>query len=417
VRRAIETKEYIVAGPFVLVQGGTAIVARMPIFLPLIPATEDPFWGFATVVLDWEPLLRSGGITEAANRMRIAIRGRDALGAEGEVFFGDSTIFAAEPVAAEVALPSGSWQMAAIPLHGWPRQAPGASVVWAGGLALAAIAGWLTHSRFATQQRLNRAERARRAAQEMTDDAERASKAKTRLLASASHDLRQPLQALGLYVALLEREATTPRAADIIDRFKSTVKAMQELVGAVLDVSRLDAGMITPQRTVFPINAVLLEMVREAEPICAAKGLRLRSVCSSVLVESDRALLGAILRNLVQNATKFTDRGSILMGVRRGAGRVRLCVIDTGVGIQPENLRQIFEEFAQVGKRADTGDSGLGLGLSIVERLARVLDHRVIVASTVGKGSCFAVEIPLAPAVIDESAATGRSKVDSGHTG
>lgn len=226
---------------------------------------------------------------------------------------------------------------------------------------------------------------------ERTRELERANQARSRLLRAASHDLRQPLHALGLFVAQFGARAYDPETSHIAAQAGAAVTALQELLDAILDISRLDAGAILPRVVDFDINTLLDRLTTAFAPSAAEKGLRLRVVPSRLYLRSDPVLLGRILLNLAANALRYTHRGGILIGCRRRGGRVRIEVWDTGIGIAPEQRQAIFQEFYQA---ADPQGAGLGLGLAIAARLAALLGGRIEVASRPGKGSVFAFEVP-----------------------
>jgi signal transduction histidine kinase/ActR/RegA family two-component response regulator len=237
------------------------------------------------------------------------------------------------------------------------------------------------------------AESAIKAAKELVEIANRA---KTRFLAAASHDLRQPTQALTLLHGLLEQRNRDPDLAPVIGRLGQSVDALQQMLDGLLNISQLDAGIVEVKKRDFALATLIDTLAAEFGLLAQSKGLPLRAVTSSASINSDPVLLERILRNLLTNAIKYTNRGRILLGCRRHGPRLRLQVCDTGVGISSGQLEAIFEEFAQIGNPERDRSKGLGLGLSIVERLAQLLGHEVRVRSTVNKGSIFEVVVPLA---------------------
>jgi signal transduction histidine kinase len=229
---------------------------------------------------------------------------------------------------------------------------------------------------------------------ERTEELVAANRAKSRFLAAASHDLRQPMHALGLFVAQLNQRVTDPETKHLAGRVEAAVAALQGLLDALLDVSRLDAGVVTPTLAEMPVNPVLERIETAFAPDATDRGLRFRIVRSRLAVRSDPVLLERILLNLVANALRHTERGGILVGCRRRAGRVRIEVWDTGIGVAPEHQQGIFQEFYQVGNPERERGKGLGLGLSIAAQLARLLGSRIELRSTPGKGSVFALDLP-----------------------
>lgn len=238
------------------------------------------------------------------------------------------------------------------------------------------------------------------------EEAERAARAKSTFLAAASHDLRQPVQALVLFNAALQQRLRNHPAAPILARMKSSMEALQVLLEGILDVSRLDAGIVTANLQSFPLGEMVARLGAEYAIQARAKGLRLRYLPISAWVRSDPALLERILRNLLENAVRYTEQGGILLGCRMHGEMLRLQVVDTGVGISAAEREAVFEEFYQVGNRGRDRARGLGLGLAIVRRLAGLLGHRLEVSSVPGKGSVFGIELPrVAPVARPVSAA------------
>jgi len=240
-------------------------------------------------------------------------------------------------------------------------------------------------------------------------EADEANVSKTRFLAAASHDILQPLNAARLYASALTEAAGAANAdekADLARNVDASLEAVEEILGTLLDISRLDAGATRPEISDLPIAEILRQLEIEFAPMARAKGLKLAFVGCSLNVRSDRRLLRRLLRNLVSNAVKYTLRGRVLVGCRRLRGRLRIEVWDTGMGIPLAQQRIVFEEFQRLDQGAKAA-RGLGLGLSIVERLGRVLGHEVNLRSKSGAGSLFSVTVPLgalAPAAFGEAA-------------
>lgn len=251
--------------------------------------------------------------------------------------------------------------------------------------------------------------------------AEQANMAKSRFLASASHDLRQPVHALGMFVGSLARHPMSAEMKSLVAHIGDSTQAMETLLNSMLDISRLDAGVVEPQQRAFPLGAMLERIGAEWEAEAGAKGIDLRICRTSALVKSDPALLERILRNLVSNAIRYTSRGGVLVGCRRGGETVRIEVWDTGHGIALADHQRIFEEFYQVGNPERDRSQGLGLGLSIVRRLSDLLGHPIEFDSTPGRGSVFRVIVDAAattatapasaPAIPDAGVKTLRGSV------
>lgn len=226
------------------------------------------------------------------------------------------------------------------------------------------------------------------------DEADRANAAKTRFLASASHDLRQPMHTISLLVGTLKEQTQGRQIAKVVSKIETSIDAMESLFGSLLDISKLDAGVVKPDVGEVSVSAILRNLEIHFAPQAQAKGLSLRIEDCNVVVASDPALLERILGNLVANAVNYTAQGSVVVGCRVRQGRAHLLVADSGIGIPASQLKDVFEEFVQLDNPGRDRSKGLGLGLSIVKRSADLLGHRLIARSVEGKGSVFGVEVP-----------------------
>ena len=238
--------------------------------------------------------------------------------------------------------------------------------------------------------------------------ADEAIAARTRFFAAASHDLRQPLHAISLYLPALEADARSDESRHTVAAVGNACEAMNMLLDSLLDISRLDAGVIKPRPGAVAIADVFDQLATEFAPQAAAVSLELRVVPASCWVNTDLSLLWPILRNLLSNAIRYTSQGRILVGARRRGASIILEVRDTGIGIAEEHQQRIFEEFYQLGNPERDRNRGLGLGLAIVRRLATLLEHPLELRSEPGRGTVFRLELPLAdePALPDD---TGQS--------
>lgn len=235
--------------------------------------------------------------------------------------------------------------------------------------------------------------------------AEEASHDKTRFLASASHDLRQPVHALTLFADALRGEQRSKRGKSLLGDMQQSIQALNQLLASLIDISRLDADIVKPALVHFALQPLCERLQTEFLPQARAQGLDWNMSVDNLVVHSDPVLLEAILRNLIGNALRYTASGRIdVIAVRQdAAARIEVC--DTGVGIPPEQHRQIFREFYQLNNPERDRSKGLGLGLAIVERLASLLKHRIELESAPGRGSRFAVVMPLGdPAAVSKPA-------------
>ena len=235
--------------------------------------------------------------------------------------------------------------------------------------------------------------------EERTLQLELANKAKSRFLATATHDLRQPLHALGLFVAQLTGRTNAAERKRLVGGIEAALSGMNELFNALLDISKLDAGVVNPKWSDFPASHVLRRIESTFAGWAREKNLALRIVPSEAWLCSDSVMLERIVSNLVQNAIRYTPSGTVLVGCRRRGDRLRIEVWDTGPGIPPDQRQNIFSEFYRLERSERDHSGGLGLGLAMVDRLCRLLDHPIELKSVPGKGSCFAVAVPMvAPA-------------------
>jgi CheY-like chemotaxis protein len=232
--------------------------------------------------------------------------------------------------------------------------------------------------------------------------AEEANISKTRFVAAASHDILQPLNAARLYVTSLMERQGKGEDGKLIENVDASLDAVEEIFGALLDISRLDTGAMRAAPVSFRIDELLRQLEVEFAPLAREKGLELKFMPCSLAIRSDRRLLRRLLQNLVSNAIKYTPKGRVLVGCRRRGEKLRIDVFDTGLGIPASKKRVVFREFQRLDEGAKVA-RGLGLGLSIVERIAKVLDHKVDLRSTLKRGSRFSVEVPVSIAALTQA--------------
>ena len=237
---------------------------------------------------------------------------------------------------------------------------------------------------------------ARESAERASDSADRANQAKSRFLATASHDLRQPLQTLALLNGALRKTDTDPASAQALEQQEQAIGAMSRLLNALLDISKLESGAIKPEPADFSVSTLFEELSRDFAGMAAKKQLRLQIEASQIWAHSDPSLVEQILRNLVSNAVKYTRTGSVWLRCQHENTAVRLEVGDTGIGIPRDQLPLIYDEFYQIAVPANCTREGYGLGLSIVQRLVKLLQLELEVHSVIGKGSVFSLLLPAA---------------------
>ncbi len=298
-----------------------------------------------------------------------------------------------------------NWRLAAFPLPatmsrigGWR---PYGGLVF--GLTLTTL---LTLYLFLSQQRASRLLRLERALDQqrvelevqrrLKEEAEQAGRAKSRLLRVASHDLRQPLDAIGLLSSMLRDCRDEEEQTDLIRRIRIAVEGMRRMFDDLLDIGRLEAGRMPVELCRFPLRPLLGRLEAEFAAIAAGRGVELRVHPCSLQVCSDPRLLERILRNLLSNALRYTPGGRVVLGCRRQGGMVRILVLDSGIGIAAADQEAVFREFYRGRRAAESDGGGLGLGLSIVRQIADLLGHELRVVSCQDRGSCFSVGVPLA---------------------
>ncbi len=272
----------------------------------------------------------------------------------------------------------------------------------------------LIRAREAADRAREVADAARELANQARENADRANQGKSRFLATASHDLRQPLQTLELLNGSLRRLPTSDAVAEAVGQQGIAIAAMSRLLNALLDISKLESGAIKPEPADFAVAALFEELRREFAASAADKGLELRVSAGAEVAHSDPSLIGQILRNLVSNAIKYTQRGLVsLRSADSPEAMLRLEVVDTGIGIPAAHIQYIYDEFYQVGVPTNSSRDGYGLGLSIVQRLVKLLNLKLEVRSEIGKGTVFSLGVPASNArVAHSSAAQPDSRLD-----
>ena len=247
-------------------------------------------------------------------------------------------------------------------------------------------------------ERTAQAVQAKQSAEEAQREAEHANSAKSKFLAAASHDLRQPIHAQGLFLGVLSRTELTAYQRELLSSARAALEASGEMLNTLLDFSRIEAGVVKPQTRPFLLQPLLHKIENEFAPQADAKNLVFRSRETPLAVQSDPMLVELILRNLVSNAIRYTEHGGVLVGCRRRGNQAVLEVWDTGIGIEPAHQQEVFREFHQLGNPERDTRKGLGLGLAISDGLARTLNHGLSLASTPQCGSVFRLTLPIATA-------------------
>jgi two-component system sensor histidine kinase ChiS len=437
IKQAIENKKTIVAGPIDLVEGGVAFIGRTPIFLT--PSGTGPesgsYWGLAGIILDRDTLFKEAGLLEKSAPLQYTLRGKDGLGAKGEVFFGETTIFQQNPMTLEVTLPNGSWQLAAIPAGGWLSSPPISKWLWIAGGVTAFLAGGLVFILVSTPTRLRQAiDQATAALRHSEEELKRANeelqyldKLKDEFLANTSHELRTPLNGIiGIAESLMDGvtgdlpQPTRSNLAMIV----SSGRRLSNLVNDILDFSQLRHKNIELQLKPVDVGAIADVVLTLSQPLVGNKELQLVNAIPDHLppVYADENRLQQILYNLIGNAIKFTASGTVKVSAallaeentqlissplsgRGGEAKpqIEITVSDTGIGIPEDQLERIFKSFEQAAGSTSREYGGTGLGLAVTKQLVELHGGKINVNSQVGVGSQFAFTLAISPGKVEKA--------------
>ncbi len=392
VLRAIKTKNTVIAGPVNLVQGGRGFISRIPIFLN---DTNQSYWGISSIVIKLEPFFDVVGLTEVSSTLSIALRGKDATGAQGEVFYGDPQLFDRQNVILDIPLPTGSWVLAAAPKQGWAVGNERTYKIYIAGVCLSLLVCFLLYSLLCKNIDLKREQ----------VKAEIATEHKSRFFTNMTHELRTPLTAIFGAIKLLGSPAISrenPAWKELLSNAERNSQRLMWIVNDILDLKKIETGKmeyhLTSQLIVDVVNESIDEMAQYAEQFKI--NLTLMQDCQqSLTINADRIRFVQVISNLLSNAIKHSQPGdSITVYVKQDMDAARIEVADAGPGIESSMLEKIFNEFEQV-HHSDTGINKLvassGLGLSICKQI--VCDHGGQIGCYNGleSGAVFFIKMPL----------------------
>jgi len=343
VSRSLETRKIIVAGPLDLVQGGRGFIARVPIYIPHPETGQEYLWGISSMVINTGSLMRLTGLEEMNTRLSLALRGRDARGAQGEVFMGQADLFAQDPVLTDILLPYGSWQMAAMPREGWPSSYPQRTGRLLFFVLISCIFLGLLLAMTLMVEKLRLAR----------EEALAGSRAKSQFLATVSHEIRTPLNAIMGFSHLLRDPLPEEKRQLYLDTVDLSSRNLLSLVDSILDYSLAENGPETLVQDSFSLKMLCQELQNHFLPLVRQKDLDLNLHFAETLpdqVVGDRKKIRQILFNLLDNGIKFTQRGQVLLSLENERTTqedraVLFRVQDTGKGIPEEYLEKIMEPF------------------------------------------------------------------------
>jgi len=382
----METGRPLIAGPLELVQGGEAIIGRFPVF-DIRPGREGEFWGIISTPMRTSVLYSQAGLNEAAEDLRISLRGRDGDGPAGAVFFGEAENFYLDAVVFDVELISGVWQLAALPRDGWTRTSPYRAQIFGAGALLTLLFLGLLNLVF---MHLRRIELARR--REMV-----AQVAKERFFSNMSHEIRTPLNGISGLADLIETSSDDEMTRESAAIIRDSAHALTRLLHDVLMLSDMNSAAYQPKCEEVEIGDLLNQMLSPLRPEIGRKELEVEVLpipASCRVIPTDPLLLRQILWQLLANAVKFTDSGRVSVRVSSSARNFRIEISDTGIGIDADYLERIYNVFSQEDETDTRRHYGVGIGLAIVKRAVELLEGRIAVRSRKGEGSTFEVRLP-----------------------
>lgn len=387
---AMESRQTVIAGPVKLVQGGQGLISRIPIFLN---NAQQSYWGMTSVVVDVEAFLKKAGLSQSNNTMQLALRGKDAKGAEGDAFYGDSSLFADDrSVKINVQLPQGSWQLAAVPRASENNEITRAFTVRVVGFLGVFVVSLLLYALLSANFALGRAKR----------HAENANEHKSRFFTNMTHELRTPLTAIHGAIRLINSGALqteSEQAQSLLQSAERNCKRLIWIVNDILDLKKLESGKMEYQMAVQVVLPIVKEAIADVQPYASEFNIQIalqNNIDNEFQLCVDNMRLQQVIVNLLSNAVKFSPENStIQVNLSIIDNKWRLEVSDEGEGVPGDKLDSIFSEFSQANVSNKKAVASTGLGLSISRHI--ISDHEGDIGcfNRLPSGATFFIELPL----------------------
>jgi signal transduction histidine kinase/CheY-like chemotaxis protein len=396
--KAIQARALVLAGPVNLLQGGLGFIARYPVFVRDESGNER-FWGLVSSVMPTQTVYEAAGLTQTAE-LKLAIRGQDAKGASGKVFYGDTTVFQTQPVVQNVRLPHGHWQLAAVPQNGWQTHAPEAwkiqALFWGLGALLIALTAYI--GRLWQQRRQHTL-----ALEKAASEAQAANRAKSEFLANMSHEIRTPLNGILGLSELAQSESDATKRDAQLQKLHHSGELLLALLNDILDFSKIEAGKLSLDPQPFQLRQLIKSLTELLGPQARKKDLSLKldlQLPPDTWLQADCLRLRQILSNLLSNAIKFTSEGQIILSVQKRTQNHQawlfFTVSDTGIGLSQTQQNHLMQPFHQADSSITREYGGTGLGLVISQRLVQALGGKgLTLTSEPEKGTDVCFSIPM----------------------
>lgn len=399
----------VLAGPVNLVQGGIGFINRSPILIGEGPDSLKKYWGLASIVAYVNTILEDGGVT-SSKYLRISLKGKDGKGSKGEIIWGDSMVLANNPVILDVRVPGGKWQLAAIPKNGWPTKSIFTSLYFIVGLIntllisffLIVLIGRARSIRIKNEELAREIAERKKVEKELIkskEAAESANHMKTAFLANMSHEIRTPMNSiLGFSDLMLSNKQSTENIDYYLKIINISTRQLLSVINDIIDISIIETGQLKIFNRLTKLNALMLNIYQlhliktNQNEIIFTFHKGLPDSKANVIIDDQR--VSQILNNLINNAIKFTEKGSIEFGYELKGNFIEFYVKDTGKGISPEYHEIIFERFRQVDEDQKSEFGGTGLGLAISKSLVELMGGKIWLKSSVDVGSQFYFIIP-----------------------